>query len=505
MKIRPRDYQHDDIDKLRACYRNGDRAVVYQLPTGGGKTIVSSFIVHSTSTRKIITWFLVHRQELVRQSIRTFNELGIPHGVIATGFTPDPFADVQIGMVQTVANRLGKLRAPGFIVQDEAHHLRAKTFSSIVDYYPEAKILGLTATPCRLDGQGLGIQCGGHFDSMVNGPTLSALIDQGYLCRPKIFTPSLGDLSGLHKRYGEFIQKETLAVLDKPKITGCAVEHYQKICHNVPAIVFCASVGHAENVAAQFHPAGYRAASIDGAMHDNDRKGRLTSLGNGGLHLLTSCDLISEGFDLPVVGAAILLRPTASLSMLLQQIGRALRPIYAHGYDLRTPAGRLAAIAASVKPHAYIIDHVGNINRHQLHGLGRPEWDIEWTLDGEVKRKKGASDSGPPFKQCPQCYGVSAPSPSCPMCGFIYEVQARELEQVDGDLQEIDEMTLQRLKKIEDDRAKYARMREVSQLKTLEDFQKYGQDKGYKPNWAYINYNIRAKRRGSPAPTLPGV
>lgn len=484
MNFKLRDYQESGIQQLRERFRAGDRAVLYQLPTGGGKTVVASFVIDGAARRGNTTWFLVHRQELVRQSVATLNEIGIQCGVIAAGFTPDPLADVQVAMVQTLARRLGKYRPPSLIIQDEAHHLRAKTFSSIIDYYPQAKILGLSATPCRLDGQGLGLSCGGHFNSMVSGPPLSQLIQQGSLSPPRIYAPPVGvDLGGLHKRYGEFIQSEAAAAMDKPVVTGCAIEHYRRICNHEPAIVFCASVAHAENVADQFRSAGYNAASIDGNMNDADRRNRIKSLGNGKLHILTSVDILGEGVDVPVVSAAILLRPTASLALLMQQVGRALR-LY--------PG----------KKCAHIIDHVNNLSRHNLLGIGHPEFDIEWSLDGEVKKKKSASSAGPGFRQCESCYSVHAPAPVCPCCGYVYEVKAREVEQVDGSLREIDPATLKRLQKIEADRARWDRLREERACKTYEDFASLAKRRGYSQSWAGIRWAQKKKRN---AATLPGV
>jgi len=370
--------------------------------------------------------------------------------------------------------------ANGFVVHN-CHHARANSWDTIIKAFPAAKILGVTATPARLDGSGMGSHCGGHFDSMVNGPTLSTLVTRGYLSKPRLYAPPVGaDLGNLHKRFGEFKQGEVAAAMDKPVITGSAVEHYRKICNGVPAIAFCASIAHAEHVADQFRAAGFQAASIDGNMNDTDRKNRIAALGNGGLHVLTSCDVVSEGTDVPVVGAAILLRPTASLSLVLQQIGRALR-VY--------PG----------KEHATILDHVGNIDRHGLHFLGLPQGDIEWSLDGEVKRKK-SSDDEPTLKvkQCPQCYAVHMPEPRCPFCGHEYKPEGRQIEEVAGELHEIDQkLHAERLAKAEELKAKQFRGREEGRCQTLDDWERLGQARGYAGwrKWARIRFEQRQGRR----------
>ena len=501
MKITPRDYQMRDIQSLRECFRpkesggRGDRAVLYQLSTGGGKTAVAAFVVEGAGKRRLRVLFLVHRAELTRQASRTFRDMGLEHGIIATGFTEDFFANVQVGMVQTVVRRLGKIPVPDLIIQDECHHLRAKTFSAIIDYYPKAKILGLSATPIRLDKQGLGVQCGGHFNSMISSIPLSELMAQGYLVRPIIYAPPLGaELSKDKGKAKDFNQTRDSEALDKPKIIGNAIEHYRTICDRAKAIIFCASVKQAEHTAQKFNEAGYRAASLDGSMHEVERGGKVAAITDGRIDALTSVDLVSEGFDLPSLKVAIMLRRSASLSMILQMIGRVLRPEYAPGFDLSTVKGRLAAIAASDKPNAYIIDHVGNIALHELQGIGLPEFDIEWTLDGEVNRKKKPGEAGPAYKQCNECYSVHPPAPICPRCGYVYQVKGRELEEVDGKLERVDPAEHARLQAIEDSRARFARMNEERSCRSYEDFKALGQKRGYSPSWPHVRYNIWWKR-----------
>ena len=470
MKITLRDYQKNDVQRLRERFRQGDRAVLYQLSTGGGKTVVFSHIAEGAAKKGNNVMILVHRQELIRQSSASLYEIGVPHGIIAPGFTPS-VDNVQIASVQTLARRLGKVPAPDLIIVDECHHSRAGQWSQILAHYCKARVLGVTATPIRLSGEGLGIQHGGHYASMVNAPPISELIRQKYLAMPRIIAPPGFDDAGMHKRYGEFVQKEIEAAMDKPVITGCAVDHYRKYSHNIPAIVFCASVAHAERVAEQFRAAGYQSASIDGKLDDRQRKSRIAALGNGGLHVLTSCDLVSEGFDLPVIGTAILLRPTASLSLVLQQIGRALR----------TYPG---------KNHAWIFDHVNNTGRHNLQGLGHPGWDLEWSLDGEVKKKK-KDEKSEPIKQCSACYAVFKPAPQCPICGHVPETQACEIEQVDGELQEITAEHLESMRLAKQKR------QQVGRAQTLDELHRIEKERGYKPGWARHVYAARAGRSGA--------
>jgi superfamily II DNA or RNA helicase len=474
MNIQLRDYQLEGVNAIRERFRAGDRNVLFQLPTGGGKTIVFSYITEGAAKKNNRVLILVHRQELIRQTSASLNDIGVEHGIIAPGFTPS-WDIVQVASVQTLVRRLDKIHPPQLIISDECHHAGAASWSKIFSHFNKASILGVTATPVRLDGKGLGRSAGGFFDSMVNGPAVADLIKRGYLATPKVYAPPIGaDLSSLRKKYGEFVSGEAAAALDKPVITGCAVEHYRKLCGGVPAIAFCASVAHAEHVADQFRAAGYQAASIDGTMHDNDRKQRIQALGGGALNVLTSCDIISEGTDIPIVGAAILLRPTASTGLYLQQVGRALRM-----YEGKT--------------HAVILDHVGNVMRH-----GMPDEDREWSLDGEKLggKKKKDDEKDIAVKQCDQCYCCHAPAPRCPVCGHVYEVTAREIETAEGQLQEIDS---KRLAQIEEKRGIEFRKRDRGMAKTEAELRAVIAEQGGNPDQAYYIMKARGQRGG------PGV
>jgi len=481
-----RPYQITGVTQIRAAYSGGARAVLFVSPTGSGKTVVFCYIAQNARARGTRTWILVHREELLNQTSRALDMLGVPHGLIAPGYTPSG-EGIQVASVNTLVRRVenGRVGDVDLIVIDEAHHTTAGTWKRILQARPKARLLGVTATPARLDGQGLGVHVGGVFDALVMGPSVRELIDDGYLCRPAVYAPPTGlDLSDVRMRGGDYATGELVRRVDKPTITGDAVAHYRKLCDGAPAIAFCASVEHAKHVAHQFRAAGYQAERIEGNMPDGQRRGLIDALGDGRLHVLTSCEIVSEGTDIPVVAAAILLRPTASMPLYLQQVGRALRPVYPQGADLSTREGRLAAIAASIKPRAIILDHVGNVFRH-----GMPDETREWTLDGKPRTpgKGKAQEPDIRVKQCPRCYAAHAPAPVCPACGYQYQPENIAPRQVEGELREVTEVQAELLRR--------ERRREVGRAKTLDELRAIAAARGYKPQWAEYVWKARQRKQ----------
>ena len=446
-----RSYQTDLVESIRSAFRQGVTRCLAVAPTGSGKTVVFSYIAQQSLSRGSRTLILVHRQELLDQTSRTLAAFDVPHGVIAAGRSADATQRIQVASVQTLVRRLHKTPTPDLIVIDEAHHSVAGSWKCVIDAFPSARVLGVTATPERLDGKGLG----SVFDQMILGPKVADLQRDGHLSLAKYYAPTTADLSGVKSRMGDFEQAGLAAAMDKPKITGDAVDHYARLAHGMPAIAFCVSIAHARNVAESFCRAGYDAATLDGTLSAEVRRERVEMLGDGRLSMLTSCEIVNEGFDVPVVGAAILLRPTQSLGLHLQQIGRVLRP-------------------ALGKTHAVILDHAGNLARH---GLAEDERD--WSLNDRPKRQKGSSEATPPVRQCPECFCCHAPNVlACPECGHEYEVEGREIEQVDGELVEFG----------------LTRRMEVRQARTYQDLIEIGKARGYKPGWARIVWEKRKRK-----------
>jgi superfamily II DNA or RNA helicase len=468
--LKLRDYQQDAVNLIRHSYIRGAKSPLLVLPTGGGKTVVFSYIAATTASRGKRVLILVHRVELLRQTSAALAKSDVHHGLINPKYTPDLTAPVQVASVQTLIKRLDKIKPPDLIVIDEAHHALAGTWKKIIDHYPQARILGVTATPCRGDGTGLGVESGGVFDDLVLGPQVGELIQRGFLVKPIIYAPAERiDLSSVKIKMGDYDNSQLAEVMDKPKITGDAVAHYRKLCPGVPAVVFCVSVAHAQHVAEEFRAAGYRAYHADGSLEDDIRKRILNGLGNGTVDVVTSCDLISEGTDIPAIGCAILLRPTQSLGLYLQQVGRALRTVEG-------------------KEHAIILDHVGNVLTH-----GLPDEPREWTLQGDTKRKRGKKEQEKTVqvKQCEKCYAIHEPAPSCPVCGHVYVVKASAPQQVDGELKQLTPEVMAMRKR--------QQVVEQAKAETLDELLEIARARGYKDGWARHIYNSRQKKQNNPA------
>ena len=451
MELRP--YQLKLREDLRAEFRRGKKRVLAVSPTGSGKTTVFAFVVRGAVEKGLRTYVVAHRSEILDQISATLGRVGVEHGFIQSGKNAYP-RQAMVASIQTLARRMTETPVPDMVIIDEAHHGVSGQYAAMFAAWPKANFLGVTATPERLDGRGLG----GVFDAMVLGPQVQWLIDNRFLAKPVYYAPQQAlDLTGVRKSHGDFDRSELEDLMDKPTITGNAVQHYRKFATGLRAVAFCVSVAHAEHVAAQFCQQGIPAASIDGKLDPDVRKKRVDDLQAGRISVLTSCELISEGFDLPAVGAAILLRPTASLAMHLQQVGRALRPKDSSG-------GK-----------AIILDHVGNCLRH-----GLAEESREWTLDGREK-KKGAPVEA---KQCKTCFAIFTGT-TCPECGEQTAPKPREIEEAEGELQEIDPAVLAE---------RYAARREEGMCRTLTDFQALAAKRGYKTGWAYHRFAARQKK-----------
>ena len=465
-----RDYQLQLLADLRTALKT-HRRVCAVMPTGAGKGQLIGAIAQGAVAKGRRVLVLAHRCELIEQLSSTLQAWGLEPDLIAPGRKLQG-RQVAVGSVQTVTRRLDQLQAPDLIIQDEAHHLVAgNLWGQVIGAWPNAHLIGTTATPERLDGKGLGVEAGGFFEALVLGPSAAELVEQGWLARPQVYSwPSAKreapeghapKVPGPGSQ-GEFDLQAAARVFGDRAAIGDAISHYRRRLHPATAIVFCCTTAHAEQLAGAFRSAGFRAAAVSGTTPAALRRRLIAGLGTGEVEVLTSCMLISEGTDIPSVGGAILLRPTASLSLYLQMVGRALRP-------------------APGKVGAVILDHVGNAHRH-----GLPTEERTWTLAGR-RRRQGVSI---PIKDCPQCF-CSCPSAAqhCPDCGHLFlagerDEQRRGIQQLEGELALFPGRASHRPKPSQSHQQRPRPQSPSAGCRSLEQLLKREQERGYKPGWA---------------------
>lgn len=475
MILRP--YQQKAIEDIRAIYSTGIKRVMYVLPCSGGKTAVFARICFFLKEKNKKALILVHRKQLLDQGSNMLSRMGIPHGRAIAGKVTQ--SDIMIGSVQTVSRKLHKMQEPHIIVCDEAHLSTSASYQKIFKHWSSAYVLGVTASPKILSNKGFENQ----YDYLVNGPSLAELIDEGYISPYTAYGPAYDiDTSQLSIKGGDYDIEQSEDLMSSTKIIGDAVAHYRKYADKQPAIAFCVSIKHAQIVAEQFRNAGYSACHIDGSMNDVQRKEILDGLTTGKYNIVTSCNLVSEGLDIPVLTASILLRPTKSLALAIQQTGRALRPVYASSYDLSTKEGRLQAIANSTKPFAVILDHAGVLLEH-----GLPDEPREWSLKGESRRRSNDAIKTVNLRRCPECLAIHKILPDCPRCNHHYVVQERKPDVKDGELQQLTKENIKQIKK--------KLRQEVGMAKTDEDLRRIAKERGYKSGWVYHIKRIRERRR----------
>jgi DNA repair protein RadD len=349
LTLRP--YQADIIKETVSVIKQGYKAPLVVAPTGSGKTIIFAYIASGAVKKGKRVLILTHRREILQQTMSKLFEFGVQAGQIASG---RPMTDelIQVAMVGTIVRRLDSIIPPDLIIIDEAHHAVSPTWAKILNYFDVLKI-GYTATPERLSGEGL-IEI---FDTMIMGPHLVDLVKSGNLSYPKIYSAPVELLPGKMKSTrGDYDSKEATKAMKKRVVIGSVIDHYKKYLNGLPTVCFCVSIEHCHVMEDEFKAAGFRSQTIHGKMNRSDRDASIKGLETGEVQVLCSCDVISEGVDVPVIAGAILLRRTKSLGLYLQQIGRALRPY---------PG----------KNQAIILDHSGVVQDHG-HVLNIRDWSL---------------------------------------------------------------------------------------------------------------------------------
>lgn len=454
-----RPYQQKIIEETREAFNSGKRSVLIQLRTGGGKTAIAAYIIKGCSQANNLIWFCCHRKELVYQTSEALKRMDIKHSFIAAGMPYDEKMNVQVCSVPTVINRYDKLPKPDWIIWDETHLIGAKTWKDLFHNNDQARHIGLSATPIRTSEGGLGE----FYSAMVRGPEYEELVRGGYLSQYKAFAAVEPDLKGIKTVMGDYANEALGIEMSKPTLVGSAVKEYLKHGSGKSAVVFAVNVNHSKLIMNEFLKAGILARHVDGVTDQNDRDQLIKDFKDKKFLVLCNVNLLSTGFDFPGIEVCIMLRPTKSLSLYLQQVGRALRP-------------------APGKDFAIILDHAGNLREHNL-----PDAEHDWSLDKKkLKRKDKTAESS--IKICNVCFAANESFNSiCSNCLNAFEVKQRSgPEQVDGDLTEIDKLEFSKQKK-----------KEQSAARTLEQLIELAKKRGYKnpEYWSRIILKSRGGRR----------
>jgi DNA repair protein RadD len=410
-----RPYQTDIAAEFELRVERGDRSILLVAPTGSGKTVIAAAIIAAAARRVLV---VAHRREIVNQTSDKLTARGVSHGIIQAGDEKKlrPMAAVQVASIQTLharAIRSSTMLMPlaDLVIIDEAHHACAMTYQKVLEAYPNAIVLGLTATPCRGDGRGLG----GIFKTMIECPQVPDLIEQGHLVKSRVYAPVDPDLRGVRVEKGDYVESQLAARMDKDKLVGDIVTHWFKYGERRKTVAFACSVGHSVHIRDEFVRAGVRAEHLDGSTPIDERAAILGRLASGETQIVTNCMVLTEGFDLPDMGCIILARPTKKTGLYRQMIGRGLRP-------------------ADGKSDVVILDHSGAVFRH-----GLPEDRVEWTLDPDLRatapeHTKRQCHHESKLIECSQCSTLRVGGMRCPNCGFLPRRPAEFVVPADGEL-----------------------------------------------------------------------
>ena len=442
-----RNYQKKLIGDLKQSLLSGNKNVVVQSPAGSGKTVTMAAIAKGATDKQNNVLFIVHRREIVEQVKSTFKAYGVDMKLC------------YVGMVQTVTRRLEKLDKPQLILVDECHHALAKSYTRIFDYFKQANVVGFTATPIRLSGQGLSKV----FDDLILGPQIDWLIDNNFLAPYEYYSVKLIDDKKLKKNSTGDFSSKSMDSASKNIIYGDVIKTYKRVASNTKTIIYTHNVESSIKVAKEFNNAGFKALQVDGKTPKDKRKQVMDDFRNGKVTILVNAELYGEGVDVPDCQTVIMLRPTESLSLFIQQSMRCMR----------------------YRPNkkATIIDHVANYTR-----FGLPDTPRSWSLEGRPKKK--SESGGTAIRTCPHCFAVIPVAYStCPICGYVIGVENKEMK-VDKSVK-VEKIGKDFHFKTDYEQVRYSQMK-PQDATSYRDLQKIGKARGYKPGWAFF----QAKNRG---------
>jgi superfamily II DNA or RNA helicase len=469
-------FQVDVIGRIASAVATGKRRILLVSPTGSGKTVIGGAIIRDAVERAKRIVFLCHRRELIRQTSEKLQRIAVDHGIIQAGFPTRPGERVQVASIATLHARAVRTRTieippADLVMVDEAHHARARSWQRILECYPDAIILGMTATPCRGDGRGLGK----IFDVMVECPTVAQLIAGGYLVGTRVYAPSTPDLAGIRVERGDYNETQLAGRMDQPKLVGDIVEHWHKLAERRRTVVFATGVAHSVHLRDEFRRSGVLAEHIDGSTPVEERDTILRRLSVGEIELVTNCMVLTEGWDQPEVSCLVLARPTKSVGLYRQMVGRVLRP-------------------APGKDHALVLDHSGAVFAH-----GFAEDEITWTLDEDKKAankahaSRGTHGGAPRLTTCPECAAVMFEGRGCSICGWKPRPRAESFDTADGVLGEFRPDTRTVRMPMEDWCSFYAQLLYIASERGYQRGwagHKYKEKYGRWPEWRFVDPEV---------------
>lgn len=454
------------VNEARHQLSLGVKNILVQAATGFGKSVIAAYMVQRANAKGNRCAFIVPRKQLLEQMAKNFRNFDLSYSYVAAGEFFDPATMNYICSMQTLVRRLDDI-SPDIIFVDETHYGEGQ-LNKIIEYFKARGciIIGLSATPWKLSGRGLG----DWYDVMCEGESVRWLIDNGRLSNYRLFGVDTPDFTGIKKSNGEYSKRQMDSRMENDRVLiGNAVEHYRKHAFGNIHVTFCQSIKHSKITAQAFCDAGIPAAHMDGETPMHERRRIINALADREIMNITSVDLMTFGFDLAAqVGRDVTvesmsdLRPTQSLALQMQKWGRALRK--------------------KNRP-ALIFDHANNWSAH-----GRPCADREWSLEGREKRKKKEDDSGKDI-QCTSCFHIysAVEHKKCPLCGHAEKIAAgggmRDPKEIEGELEEI---------KIQHERKQ--KRRQEGMCETLEDWINLADERGYNKKWAHIRHKARQKQ-----------
>lgn len=457
-----RDYQQHAIDELIDNIRTGKTRLLLQAATGAGKTIIAAEIIRRALAKGKHSLFIAHRKEIITQTSDKLDGFGIDHGVIMSKHKRfKPHESIQVASIQTLSRR-GHPNAD-LVIIDECHLSLSKTYKAIISKYPKAIIIGLTATPVRLDGKGLGE----IYECLVEVVPMSQLIADGHLVKPRVFTPNAPDLAKVKTVKGDYDLEQVAEIMNNSTITGDIVKNWQDKATGRKTICFASSVAHSKNIVEQFISDGFDARHLDATTPAKVRDKTLQAWRDGEFLILSNMGLFVEGLDVPAASCCILARPTKSVTIYLQAAGRVMRP-------------------HETKQDCIILDHAGLTREHGL--IQEPR---AWSLIGKPERDKAARLVKPHC--CDECFFVYSKAEfpdGCPECGYIKPEPEKAAST--AELTEItDDIEAEMMAKAEEKRARAVRIAEEKAAQTIDDFIALGAKRGYKRGWAYVKMKER--------------